>query len=154
MHTACTRRSVMILSTPVSIGENFIGIFELIEGVEPINAAHIFATKHRLLDGYRNAILSGACKVAVCSRLEPLHIGSDAIYWKSINIEDTFLGDFVILNGKEPEDSVYRFCLDHNLDKDVRSMILNDACQYLSCKKRFFCAKLSSMLFSIEHSRT
>ena len=70
-HILCSRRIPIIWKSSVSKGDEIIAFFEILEGKEPVDAAHEFTTKHNLGTGYRNAILSEACEYIVCSRVEP-----------------------------------------------------------------------------------
>jgi len=71
VHVSCTRRAAIVWKTPVSDGNKKFGEFELLDGVEPVDAAHKFVTEHKLNMGYRNAILKEACDVVQCQRIEP-----------------------------------------------------------------------------------
>ena len=50
----------------------YLGMFDLFEGVEPVDQAHEFCIIHGVSAGYRNVILAKSCEVAECTRAEPL----------------------------------------------------------------------------------
>lgn len=68
---SCSRKRAIIFQTPVSHINELIGVFELFDGIEPVDAAHEFVTRYGLSIGYRDAILSEACKVVECERVQP-----------------------------------------------------------------------------------
>jgi hypothetical protein len=67
----CSRREALLWSIPVEITSNAVKTFELYEGIEPADAVHQFITQHNLTETYRQAIMSRACSVVECKRLEP-----------------------------------------------------------------------------------
>ena len=55
-------------SIGASVEEEFVGVFQLYEDVEAVDAAHEFMKVHNLTIEHRNEILEKACKLVECRR--------------------------------------------------------------------------------------
>lgn len=66
----------------MTIDDEHVGTFVIYEGKEPVDAAYEFVSQHNLSLGYRHTILSEACNVVECHRLQPGKEYDTLINWK------------------------------------------------------------------------
>ena len=68
----CARRQALLWTADVADRNlGFSGKFELFDGEEPVDQAHVFAWRNGLAAEHRDAILVRACEVVGCHRAEP-----------------------------------------------------------------------------------
>ena len=119
VHSSPTSRDV-IYSAPIH-DENdvFQGELEIYENEEPIDIISEFIAAKNLSRDYRHALLSSACEVVVCTRLEA------AVFRQFIDLGYAEMVEMLILEGEEPADAVYSFCVEYELGDDGREMLMS-----------------------------
>jgi hypothetical protein len=137
-YITCTRENiVMFESGPIVVDGRVVGSITLTETTgEPIDYIHNFCIKNQLNVNIRNKIFEAACNseksspIINCSRSVP------AIYRNHIEVDGVSLGEFLVLEGEEPVDAVFKFYkLKHRLGPSVRRNLLNDICSKVKCTR-------------------
>ena len=123
----CTRSRALVWTESIALEDGmYVGEVEVLEGDEPIDAIHNFATKHGLSVDYREGILQMCCEVLECERVTP------QVYSKTINNEHgEIIGDLKVFEGDELVDNVVRFLIDNAMSADIVQMknyFFDDAC--------------------------
>lgn len=97
----CARRQALLWTADVADRNlGFSGKFELFDGEEPVDQAHVFAWRNGLAAEHRDAILVRACEVVGCHRAEPV------IWRKQFNVEGNLV-EVVIKEGEEAADIIF-----------------------------------------------
>eukprot|EP00804_Cyclotella_cryptica_P019004 CCRYP_006482-RA/>CCRYP_006482-RA protein AED:0.06 eAED:0.03 QI:0/0/0/1/1/1/5/0/940 len=98
---SCTRKTALLWSILVDSGNDVQELFRLYEGTEPADAVHEFVTRHNLSKEHHDVIMTRACAVVECNRLEPV------IWRKTVNVDGKWDARIEILRGQEPADVIY-----------------------------------------------
>ena len=118
LHSSLTLEEQPLYSTPVhDASDNLIATLNIFSDEEPVDAIAQFMHAHTLPVEYLNFLLSSACSEITCTRVEP------ALFSQDVDIGYDEPVELLILEGEEPIDSVYSFCLTYDLGSEGRDML-------------------------------
>jgi len=96
-----------------------INIITIYANEEPIDAIASFISQNNLSSSYRTSILTDACELLSCSRVQPI------IFRQQIDLGLPDLAELIILEDEEPVDAVYQFVVDYDLPDESKDFLMD-----------------------------
>lgn len=143
-------QSALLWANNIQSDGKFLGLLEIYNGQEPVDATDSFVTTHigtgggSDFVGIRNSILDIVCEAITCNRRVPV------VYRKSIvDDQENILGFIEIYEGEEAVDAVSRFFKtterkfgDETMDA-VKDYVISEACS----NDRVLCSRDAAIAF-------